>query len=900
MNSKINKNYNPQEQEKGIYEEWEKSGAFSPRGKGKGYCIVMPPPNVTGILHMGHATMLVLEDILIRFYRMKGRRTLWLPGTDHAAIATQTKVEKLLKEKGLTRHDLGREKFLEKVRDFAQKSHDTIARQIKKMGASCDWSREAFTLDEVRTRAVRTVFKMMYEEGLIYRGERVVNWCPRCHSTLADDEVEYKQQKTKLYTFRYSPDFPLVISTTRPETKLGDTAVAVNPQDERYKKYIGKTFKVDFLGVPLSLKIVADRSVEMDFGTGALGVTPAHSLVDWEIAQNNGLEIKKVIDEDGRIRKGFGEFSGLSAPEARERIAQRLEEAGLLLAVEEIDNNLSLCYRCDTPIEPLPSQQWFIDVNKKIPRLKKSIKELSLEAVEKGVFGRPPIRIFPERFKKDYFHWMENLRDWCISRQIWYGHQIPVWYCRGRDKGCCQVGCHQPIVSVETPRECPVCGSKDLVQDEDTLDTWFSSGLWTFSTLAQSPEQIKLKGGKLVIDSPDFRDFHPTQVLETGRDILFFWVARMIIMTTYAVEDIPFFDVYLHGLVLDKDGKKMSKSKGNVIDPVEMTEEYGTDATRLSLVVGTTPGNDFRISREKIQSYQKFVNKLWNIARFILQAENKRSGEQTEVDNKKLTVADKWILANLWSVMVTVKTALKKYEFSSAGEVLRRFTWEDLADWYLEVSKFEKTEEKGKILGLVLENLLKLWHPFMPFVTERIWAEMGKKSLLIEESWPDSRDFNKWYGYSTDEFEKIKNIIVAVRNARAENKVEPSRKIKAVIYAGEDYELIKAAGVLLQNLRTGIGELEVKRKGTKIERAIYIAEEGLEIYLVGAVDEEKEKKRLQKEKENLEKVIKGIEGKLSNNDFVTKAPAEIVSREKERLEKFKTELAQIEEKLAEF
>ncbi len=892
----LSKNYNPQKQEKGIYENQEKSGLFSPKEKGeKNYCIVMPPPNVTGILHMGHATMLALEDILVRFHRMKGYRTLWVPGTDHAAIATQTKVEKLLKEKGLTRHQLGREKFLKEVDDFAKKSHDGIVRQIKKMGASCDWTREAFTLDKTRTRAVRTVFKMMYDDGLIYRGERVVNWCPRCHSTLADDEVEYKQQKTKLYTFRYSKDFPFSISTTRPETKLGDTAVAVNPQDERYKKYIGKVFEVDFLGVSLKLKIIADRGVEMGFGTGALGVTPAHSLVDWEMAQNNDLEIKKIIDEDGKIKEGLGEFSGLSAEEARSRVVKRLKEKGLLEKEEDIDNNLSLCYRCDTPIEPLPSRQWFIDVNKKIPRLGKSIKELATEAVEKGVFGRPPIRIFPERFKKDYFYWMENLRDWCISRQIWYGHRVPVWYCRGEDKGCCQVDCSKPIVSIETPQECPVCGSKDLVQDEDTLDTWFSSGLWTFSVLAQKPEQIKLESGKLVIDSQDFRDFHPTQVLETGRDILFFWVARMIIMTTYALEDIPFFDVYLHGLVLDGEGKKMSKSKGNVIDPLEMAEKYGTDATRLSLVVGTAPGNDFRISEEKIQSFQKFVNKLWNIARFIITNSSYLS-RNFAFSQEDLTLADRWILGKMRRLIEEIEEGLKKYDFSLVAEKLREFTWDDLADWYLEISKFEKNAGKEKVLRKILEDLLKLWHPFIPFVTESIWQELGKDKFIMEEEWPKVDDYKVDKG---DDFELVKDIIGSIRSARAENKVEPTRKVKAVIYADNKTELLRGQETLIKNLRTGIEELEIKETGEKIKKAIYITEGKTEIYLLGAVDPEKEKKRLTKEKEKLEKIIKNIENKLNNKEFIKKAPREIVERERGRLENFKTELERVREKLKE-
>ena len=580
MKKELPKAYEPSKYEDGIYKKWEKSGLFNPdkipptpfnKGgvldKRKSYTISMPPPNVTGTLHMGHAVMLAIEDILTRYHRMKGERTLWVPGTDHAAIATQTKVEKELRKEGKDRHKLGREKFLKEVNKFAQESHDTIVNQIKKMGSSCDWSREAYTLDEVRTRAVRTVFKMMYDDGLIYRGERIVNWCPRCHSTLADDEVEYKEQKAKLYTFKYSKDFPFTIATTRPETKLGDTAVAVNPKDERYKKYIGKEYEVDFVGIKLKLKIIADREVDMEFGTGALGVTPAHSMIDWHMAEENKLDIIKVIDEDGNIREGFDPFSGEDVFRARKMIVNKLKKDKLLEKEEEVDNKLSICYRCDTPIEPLPSLQWFIDVHKKIKRRgNKSIKELSVDAVKSGVFGRDKINIIPERFEKNYFHWMDNLRDWCISRQIWFGHQIPVWHKESIINEQLTINNDEEniYVGVEAPE------GKGWTQDTDTLDTWFSSGLWTFSTLAQKPDQIKIKDGKLVIDSEDFKNFHPTNVLETGYDILFFWIARMIIMTTYAIEDIPFQDVYLHGLVKDEKGKKMSKSLGNTIDPLDM------------------------------------------------------------------------------------------------------------------------------------------------------------------------------------------------------------------------------------------------------------------------------------------------------------------------------------------
>ena len=884
------KAYTPRKYEDEIYQLWEKSGYFNPDNlnldkEAPIYSIVMPPPNVTGTLHLGHAAMLALEDILIRFYRMKGYRTLWIPGTDHAAIATQTKVEKILKEKGITRYQLGREKFLREVNNFAQKSHNTIVGQIKKMGSSCDWSREAYTLDEVRTKAVRSVFKLMYEDGLIYRGERIVNWCPRCHSTLADDEVEYQEQKAQLYTFRYSTDFPFAIATTRPETKLGDTAIAVNPKDKRYKKYIGRIFEVNFLGQKLKLKVIADRAVDMDFGTGALGVTPAHSLVDWQMAEKEKLGIIKVINEDGKIKSGFGKFSGLNVKEARQKIVDELRQKELLEKEEEISNKISLCYRCGNVIEPLPSQQWFINVNKKIPGVGKSIKELSIEAVEKGVFGRSPIKIYPEHFRKNYFHWMKNLRDWCISRQIWYGHRIPVW--RNKKTG-------EIKVSIENIND------SEWKQDSDTLDTWFSSGLWTFSTLAQSPSQIKIKDGRLIIDSDDFRYFHPMNVLETAYDILFFWVARMIIMTTYVIRDIPFYDVYLHGLILDEKGKKMSKSKGNVIDPLSVAEKYGTDAVRLSLVIGSAPGGDMKLSEEKIAGFRNLVNKLWNIARFVIQ---KLEFNSTEKDKLKtdLTPADKWILNEMRKLIKTVSKDLTNYRFSQAGEKLREFTWEKFADWYLEVSKFEKTFSKEMILGQILKDLLKLWHPLMPFVTEAIWQFWeGKRTsdLLMVAEWPSQKIYDDLLNnQSEDNFEKIKDIISAIRQARAENKVESGRKIEALIYAGQDYELIKKSENLIKSLRTGIEKLKVQKNGEKINQAIYISLGGIDVYLLGAVDTKKEKKRLKKEISNLGKLIIGIENKLTNQQFVSKAPQEIVQREKKRLKNYNLKLKRLENKL---
>lgn len=900
MQLKIEKTYEPKKYESDIYNKWENSGFFNPDNldlekDSPAYSIIMPPPNVTGVLHMGHAAMLAFEDILIRYHRLNGYRTLWIPGTDHAAIATQAKVESLLlKEEGKTKYDLGRENFLSKVRKYAQNCHDRIEGQIKKMGSSCDWSREAYTLDEIRTRAVRSVFKMMYEDGLIYQGERIVNWCPRCRSTLSDDEVEYKTQNAKFYTFKYSSDFPLAISTTRPETKLADTAVAVNPKDKRYKDYIGKTYEVDFVGVPLKIKIVADRSIDPEFGTGALGVTPAHSATDWDLAREHDLEIVKAINEEGKIKEGYGEFSDKKVEEVRERVVAKLKEKGLLEKEEEIENNLSICYRCDTPVEPLPSLQWFIDVNKKVPKLGKTLKEACREAVEKGFGEREKINIFPPRFEKNYYHWIDNLRDWCISRQIWFGHRIPVWYKSDNTKHKTPNKDQEVYVGVEAPTE------KGWKQDEDTLDTWFSSGLWTFSTMAHSPEEISLENGKLKIDSPDFKNYHPTAVLETGYDILFFWVARMILMTTYVLEDIPFQDVYLHGLVLDAEGKKMSKSKGNVIDPMDMAEKYGTDATRLSLIMHTTPGADIKSSEEKVAGFRNLVNKLWNISRYILSNYEKKE-EKSKLEFNKLSLADQWIIQELVNTIKTVEQHLINYNFSQAGEVLREFTRNYLADWYVEASKFEESEQKNEVMFCLLENLLKLWHPFIPFVTEAIWQKFNPSDLIVDK-WPDISDLNEiWLKYSEtgtgQDFEIIKEIISSIRNARSENKVEPGQKIKAVISAGSKKDLLEKNSQLLKGMRTGVKELEIQEKIKPEGDFIYAVSGEVEIYLLGAVDKEKEEARIKKELDKLENFIKILENKLNNRSFRDNASSEVVAGEEEKMTKAREEAKALKEKL---
>lgn len=872
MLQELDKVYNPSNNEDKTYQKWEDSGFFNPDNlnlskDAKSYTIILPPPNITDKLHMGHAATLAIEDLFVRYHRLRGFRTLWLPGTDHAAIATQNVVEKkLLKEQGKTRQDLGREKFLIEVGNFLKITQSEILHQTRKMGASLDWSRLAFTLDEARQLAVRTMFKDMYDEGVIYRGERIVNWCPRCHSTLADDEVEYKEQGAKFYTFKYDQNFPLAISTTRPETKLGDVAVAVNLKDERYQKYIGQEFKVNFCGQALNIKIIADRNVDSSFGTGALGVTPAHSLVDAQMALSNNLPTIKVIDEDGKIHDGFGKYSSLSALAAREAIVKELQSRDLIIKEEEINNNLSVCYRCGTPIEPLPSRQWFISVDKKISRLgNKSLKEKALEVAQNGA-----IKFVPERFNKRYQDWMSNLHDWCISRQLWFGHQLPVWY-RGEE---IYVGLTPPT-------------DKDWSQDPDTLDTWFSSGMWTFSTLGWP---TNYQDGK---KSGDLARFHPTQVLETGYEIITLWVSRMIMMSLFALDEIPFEKVYLHGMLLDKNGKKMSKSKGNGVNPLDMIAKFGTDATRLAVLTGSTPGNDSRFSEDKVETKRNFINKLWNISRFILTTtEEKFFAVDAAKRPQTETPADKWIVEELNSLISRVSNQLDNLNFSAAAEDLHDFTWNKLADWYLEIAKFEK--DKQEILIYLLKNILKLWHPYIPFVTETIWESFNSSMLLVEK-WPQTTaPENTLKSEESSEITlKTISLIQKIRDARAKNKIAANKKISGVIYAHESVDLMTSQEILIKSLRTGIENLKIIKDGPKLENAIYILDGNLEIYLLGAIDEGQENNRLLKERSNLEKLVANQSQKLANADFMSRAPAHIVTAEKTKLNNYQTELEKI-------
>ncbi len=716
MNEKYTKPYNHLDVEPLVYSEWEKSGYFNPdnlppRHK-EPYSIVLPPPNVTGTLHMGHATMLAIEDILIRYKRMSGFKTLWLPGTDHAAIATQSKVEKdLIKKEGKSRYDLGREEFLNRVKIFAQESHDTIANQVRKMGSSVDWSREAFTLDDKRNFAVRTAFKEMYDLGLIYRGNRIINWDPKGQTTISDDEIVHEERKAKMYTFKYSKDFPISIATTRPETKVGDVAVAVNPNDARYKDYINKVYDVDFAGVKLNIKVVGDDSVDAEYGTGVLGVTPAHSAIDAEIAVRHSLPTIQVINEYAKMMPNTGIVTGLKVSEAREKIVEWLKENNLLEKEEEVTQNVSTAERTGGIVEPLPKLQWFIAVNKKFT---KNGKERTLKEMMVSVVENKEINILPDRFEKTYFSWINNLRDWCISRQIWYGHRIPVWY-----KG------EEVFVGVYAP------DGEGWTQDEDTLDTWFSSGIWTFSTLGW-PEE-----------TADLKLYHPTNVLETGYDIIFFWVARMILMTGCLLDTVPFKNVYLHGLVRTAKGEKMSKSKPETnIDPLDMIEKYGADATRLSVIIGNAAGNDLKLSEDKIRGYKHFANKLWNITRFVLTS---AEGEVIEKGFDKWSESDLKLNEEVNKMIAEITGDIDNFRLYLAAEKLYHYTWHRFADEILEESKkvlkegsVDEIKSRKQFLLHTLSKLLRALHPFIPYVTEEIWKDMpvsDKKMIMIEE-WP--------------------------------------------------------------------------------------------------------------------------------------------------------------------
>ncbi len=868
------KNYNPAEFEDKLYNNWMEKGYFHAEvdPDKEPFAIVIPPPNVTGQLHMGHALDETLQDILIRYKRMQGYSALWVPGTDHAGIATQIKVEESLREnEGLTRYDLGREKFLERVWDWKNKFGDRIINQLKKIGSSCDWDRERFTMDEGCSKAVREVFVNLYNEGLIYQGSRIINWCPHCITALSDAEVEHTEQAGHFWHIKYpikDSDKFVVIATTRPETLLGDTAVAVNPDDERYKDIVGKT-----LLLPLTdreIPVIADEYVDKEFGSGCVKITPAHDPNDFEVGKRHNLEQIKILNDDATISYDC-KYKGMDRYEARKAMVDDLRELGLLVKVEDHSHNVGQCYRCGTTVEPIISKQWFVKM--------KPLAEPAIAAVRDEI-----TKFVPERFSKTYMNWMENVFDWCISRQLWWGHRIPAFYC---DK------CGETIVSKEDITVCPHCGGS-VHQDEDVLDTWFSSALWPFSTLGWPDKTAEL----------DY--FYPTSVLVTGYDIIFFWVARMMFSGLCHVGEVPFKHVFIHGLVRDSQGRKMSKSLGNGIDPLEIVEQYGADALRFTLATGNAPGNDMRFYIERVESSRNFANKIWNASRFTLM--NLDIDENKLPDISELQTEDKWIISKYNKVVKSVTENLDKFELGVALSNLYDFIWDDFCDWYIELVKprlFDKENPTGKaaqyVLTYVLSHTLQLLHPFMPFITEEIWLHLPHdgESIMISE-WPKYNE-NLVFDTEEKEMELIMQAITAVRNRRNEMNVVPSRKANVFIVTNNEAVFKKAAPFFEKLASASSTTVQATKEGIE-ENAVTVVVPEAEIYLPlsDLVDREKELERLMAEKTKLEAEIKRVEGKLSNPKFVEKAPEKVVQEEKDKEIKYRDMLQKVLESIESF
>ena len=879
MKKELPKVYEPKEVEGRIYQMWEEHGCFEGHRDPdkKPFTIVMPPPNVTGQLHMGHAMDSTLQDILIRFKRMQGYAALWVPGTDHAGIATQIKVEEELRKKeGLSRYDLGREKFLERVWDWKRQYGNRIVEQQKKLGASCDWSRARFTMDEGLSKAVRHVFVSLYNKGLIYKGSRIINWCPHCVTALSDAEVEYQDKPGHLWHIRYPIQGEegryVVVATTRPETMLGDTGVAVNPNDERYQDIVGKKCILPLVG--REMPIVADEYVDMEFGTGCVKMTPAHDPNDFEVGLRQHLDTIRVLDDNGKVVEGYGRYSGMDRYEARKAIVADLEEQGYLVKVEDHQHNVGTCYRCHNDVEPLISAQWFV-----------KMEPLAREALR--VVNDGEVQFVPDRFAKIYTNWMENVHDWCISRQLWWGHQIPAWTCQD---------CGGLTVSETDPTECEHCHSHNIVQEEDVLDTWFSSALWPFSTLGW-PEETE-----------DLRYFYPTDVLVTGYDIIFFWVARMIFSGCEHTGKPPFHTVFIHGLVRDDKGRKMSKSLGNGIDPLDMIDQYGCDALRFNLVTGNSPGNDMRFYTERCEAMRNFANKIWNASRFLMMNLTIDRCELPE----KLELEDKWILSKLNSVIPQVTENMDRYELGVAAQKVYDFIWDDYCDWYIELTKtrLQGEDEDSKVraqqvLCWVLTQMLKLLHPFMPFITEEIWQALPHEGdYLMLQQWPEHRaglDFPQ----EEKAMELIMDAIRGVRARRAEMNVPPSKKaqltvstlerdvftqgipfLKRLAYAS-DVTVVGVADAGSDEAMTAQGMVTVTTHAARIFMP-----------LAELVDLEKEKARIQKELDKNRKELDKLETKLQNPGFVNKAPAQVVEAEQERAEKLRALIAKLEESAA--
>ena len=870
MAKELEKMYNPRDFEDRIYQFWLDGGYFTPTiDKSKPmFSIVMPPPNITGQLHMGHAVDNTLQDILTRWKRMQGYCTLWLPGTDHASIATEAKIVEAMRKEGVTKEDIGREKFLERAWDWKRQYGGRIVEQLKKLGSSCDWTRERFTMDEGCSEAVQTVFMQLYEKGLIYRGERIINWCPHCKTSISDVEVEYEDQQGSFWHLRYpfkDGSGWLNLATTRPETLLGDTAVAVNPEDERYKDLVGKTLILPLVG--REIPVVADEYVEKDFGTGVVKITPAHDPNDFEVGLRHNLPVINVLTEDAHIVDDYPKYAGMDRYEARKAIVKDLEEQGFLVKLEPYTHNVGTCQRCHTTVEPRVSKQWFVSM--------KELAQPAIAAVREG-----DIRFIPERFDKMYFHWMENIRDWCISRQLWWGHRIPAYYC---DE------CGEMVVSRTAPEKCPKCGGK-MHQDPDTLDTWFSSALWPFSTLGW-PEKTE-----------DLSYFYPTSTLVTGYDIITFWVSRMIFSGLEYMGDKPFSDVFIHGLVRDSQGRKMSKSLGNGIDPLKVIDEYGADALRFMLANGTSPGNDMRYSDEKVKAARNFANKLWNASRFILMNLSDEVAKPELPD--QLLMEDKWVLSQYNDLVKSVNDNLTKYELGIAVQNIYDFLWDVFCDWYIEIAKArlqaggEASLNVQKVLVYVMANTLKLLHPFMPFITEEIWQAIPNDCETIMMAKFPAYDESLNFADDEREFGRIMAAVKAIRNVRAEKNVPPSRK--AHLFIDTDFtDTFKKGSSFFERLASA-SDVTVG-KNLKVENAAMAVTDSAKIYLPmgDLIDREAELKRLRKDLENCEKEIKSTEGKLANKEFVSKAPEKVVNVEREKLARANERLLKILESIRE-
>ena len=865
MAKELAKAYNPQEFEDRIYGFWLKGNYFHAEvdKDKKPYTIVMPPPNITGQLHMGHALDETLQDILIRYKRMQGYSALWLPGTDHASIATEAKIVEAMAKEGLTKEDLGREKFLERAWDWKKEYGGRICDQLKKLGSSCDWERERFTLDEGCSKAVKEVFVKLYEKGLIYRGERIINWCPHCCTSISDAEVEFSEQEGNFWHIRYpikdSNEY-VEIATTRPETLLGDTAVAVNPNDERYKNIVGKMLILPIVG--REIPVVADDYVEMDFGTGCVKITPAHDPNDFEVGLRHNLPVINVMDDTAHMNENAGKYQGMDRYECRKAIVHDLEEGGFLVKIEPHVHNVGTCYRCKTTVEPKVSKQWFVKM--------KPLAEPAIECVKDG-----RTKFIPERFEKIYFHWMENIKDWCISRQLWWGHRIPAWYC---------ADCGEVIVSREEPHTCPKCGSTKLSQDEDTLDTWFSSALWPFSTLGW-PDK-----------TPELEYFYPTNTLVTGYDIIFFWVARMIFSACEQMGCPPYDTVFIHGIVRDEKGIKMSKSLGNGIDPLKVIDQYGADALRFFLATGNSPGNDMRFSEKRVEASRNFANKLWNASRFV-----HMNIDDFNVENKlpeKLETEDKWILNEFNKVTKEINENLEKFELGVAVQKLYDFIWDCYCDWYIELAKSrlqsdEQTAQNARqVLVWVLEKTLRLLHPFMPYITEEIWQTLPHEGETIMLSKYPEYDESLDFPQAAKEMESVMDAIKAIRNRRQEMNVPPSRKAK--VYIATKLEDVFANGSKFICKLASASEVEIG-ESFEIEGAVTVVTTDAKIYIPmdELVDKAAETARLKKELAATEKLLAQSEGKLNNQGFISKAPEKVVETVKQQAAREREKIAQL-------